>query len=769
MYAPAVVRLVSFWLVMAVAGAWWGTRHLDVEVDILSLLPAQAREVQGLKLLRSHFETQNDLLILIEAPDAEKADAVVDELKKSPALVQIVREQRVLNGTTDLDQAGALLSWILINAPESDLRKLLERMEPASLKTHLDEVVETLATSPDIATVQRWSYDPLGITGILETDNLSAAFDSGMGGTMDAVRLVRLLPKEPISHYKEALNWLAEVRKETSRAATGQGATVEFTGEIVFMAEAGGGMEKDLSSTISVSMGLIGLLFGYMYRRVIPLLWITLLLAIVLGITLGLGTLVLGRLNAMNLGFAAIVLGLVVDYGVLIYQETLGIPEGDVSALRSRVRRSIYGASVSTAAVFLVLCLSQFSGLRELGLLVGIGVAVGAVVMVTTFPAIAMRYPIAEASVVSSREQGSWIPTVIFCLVSVGSLLVLGMPGFDGSSAPMRPKKSEAMATLGKLEKLGMGDDSARVPLIAVSQSIDEMRGLLNSLPPAAAGRAADHWLPIAFMPNAVAQAGARPLIEKWVATVPAALIALNGAGFERESGLLTEAVVRSLKECLKVSWPLSADQSPAGDLLQRFFSVRPDEVALLGWANPGAEVLKNNSFYSPTWAALGDAISRIAIGDAMYRMLPIALVILLVLFVVLGSWREVVLALAAMAAGFVALFGLMSLLGQEWNLMSIAALVLLTGTAEDYSIHMLIALRREGGDIGKVRATTGRAVIFCALSSCIGFVSLTFASNGGIASLGLACALGLGAMMIVSVYLLPVWWLKWCGNPRST
>lgn len=769
MYAPAVVRLVSFWLVMAVAGAWWGTRHLDVEVDILSLLPAQAREVQGLKFLRSHFETQNDLLILIEAPDAEKADAVVDELKKSPALGQIVREQRVLNGTTDLDQAGALLSWILINAPESDLRKLLERMEPASLKAHIDEVVETLATSPDIATVQRWSYDPLGITGILETDNLSAAFDSGMGGTMDAVRLVRLLPKEPISHYKEALSWLAEVRKEMSRAATGQGATVGFTGEIVFMAEAGGGMEKDLSSTISVSMGLIGLLFGYMYRRLVPLLWITLLLAIVLGITLGLGTLVLGRLNAMNLGFAAIVLGLVVDYGVLIYQETLGIPEGDVSALRSRVRRSIYGASVSTAAVFLVLCLSQFSGLRELGLLVGIGVAVGAVVMVTTFPAIAMRYPIAEASVVSSREQGSWIPTVIFCIVSVGSLLFLGMPGFDGSSAPMRPKKSEAMATLGKLEKLGMGEDSARVPLIAVSQSIDEMRGMLNSLPPAAAGRSTDHWLPIAFMPNAMDQEGARPLIEKWVAAVPSALIALNDAGFEKESGLLTEAVVSSLKECLKFSWPLSADQSPAGDSLQRFFSVRPDEVALLGWANPGAEVLKNDSFYSPTWAALGDAISRIAIGDAMYRMLPIALVILLVLFVVLGSWREVVLAIAAMAAGFVALFGLMSLLGQEWNLMSIAALVLLTGTAEDYSIHMLIALRREGGDIGKVRATTGRAVFFCALSSCIGFVSLTFASNGGIASLGLACALGLGAMMIVSVYLLPVWWLKWCGNPRST
>lgn len=760
-----MVRLLSFWLVLAVAGAWWGTRHLDVEVDILSLLPGQAREVQGLKLLRSHFETQNDLLILIEAPDAEKADAVVNELKESAPLGEIVREQRLLNGTTNLDQAGELLSWVLVNAPESALRKIAERMEPSRLKAHLDEVVETLATSPDIATVQRWSYDPLGLTGILETENIGAALDSGMGGTMDAVRLVRLLPKEPISHYKEALAWLAQVRTETDKAAKVPGVTAGFTGEIVFMAEAGGGMEKDLSSTISVSMGLIGLLFGFMYRRVIPLLWITLLLAVVLGITLGLGTLVLGRLNAMNLGFAAIVLGLVVDYGVLIYQETLGIPAGQVSELRGRVRRSIYGASVSTAAVFLVLCLSQFSGLRELGLLVGIGVAVGAVVMVTTFPSIAMRYPIAEVEVRSSKGQGSWFPTILFGLVAIGSLLALGMPGFDGSSAPMRPKNSEAMATLGKLEKLGMGDESARVPLIAVSKTIDEMRGMVEKLPATAAGKAANHWLPVAFLPDAKAQASARPLVEKLVDSVPSALGIMGEAGFEKESGLLAEAVVRSLKVCLKAPWPLAAAQSPAGELLQRFLSVRPDEVALLGWANQGAEVLKHDSLYSPTWAALGDAISRIAIGDAMYRMLPVALVILLVLFVVLGSWREVVLALAAMGAGFVALFGLMSLLGQEWNLMSIAALVLLTGTAEDYSIHMLLALRREGGDVGKVRATTGRAVIFCALSSCIGFVSLTFASNGGIASLGLACALGLGAMMIVAVYLLPAWWQKWCGK----
>ena len=766
MYPALVLRIVSFWLVLACAGAWWGSRSLDVEVDILAPLPAEAREVQGLKLLRTHFETQNDLLLLIEAPDGAQADAAVKSLQANTNFVALVKEARVLNSATDVNQAGALLSWVLQNAPAASLQRLRDRLEPVALKAHLAGVIDALASSPDIATVQRLSYDPLGLTDMLEADSLGAAMDSGFTGAADSVRLVRVLPAEPISGYKPALAWLAQVRQQTDKLLDVSGVNVGFTGEIVFMAEAGGGMEKDLSSTISASMGLIGLLFWFMYRRVAPLLWIAFLLIVVLGITLGLGALILGKLNAMNLGFAAIVLGLVVDYGVLIYQETGGLSSGAAGLLRGRVSRSILGAAVSTAAVFLILCLSQFSGLRELGVLVGIGVTVGAVVMVSTFPMIALRYPIAPNSMESrpSESSGGLAPTLVFLFMVLGVLGCLGFPAFDGSSAPMRPKNSEAMATLVKMEKLGMGHDASKLPLIAVGRTFEEVREIDQT----SSGTAGKHWLPTAFLPNAAAQTAARPIVEKIVAATPETISVLKEEGFEEEAVLLLRSVERGLTESLSKPWPLGVNQVPASDLLERFMSERSGQVAALGWIKEGADLWKNPSVYSPTWAALGEAISEIAIRDAVYRMLPVALIFLIVLFFVLGSWRDVLIALGAMTAGFGALFALMSLLGQEWNLMSIAALVLLTGTAEDYSIHMLLALRRENGDVAHVRATTGRAVVFCALSSCIGFASLTFASNGGIASLGLACALGLGSMMLVAVYLLPVWWQRWGQKPNS-
>jgi hypothetical protein len=297
----------------------------------------------------------------------------------------------------------------------------------------------------------------------------------------------------------------------------------------------------------------------------------------------------------------------------------------------------------------------------------------------------------------------------------LGVLGCLGFPAFDGSSAPMRPKNSEALATLGKMEKLGMGNDASKLPLIAVGRKFEEVREIDQT----STGTAGEHWLPTALLPNAVAQTAARPIVEKILAAMPETISVLKEEGFEEESVLLLRSVERGLTESLSKPWPLGLNEVPASDLLERFMSEKSGQVAALGWVKEGADLLKNPSVFSPTWAALGLAISEIAIRDAVYRMLPVALIFLIVLFFVLGSWRDVLIALGAMAAGFGALFALMSLLGQEWNLMSIAALVLLTGTAEDYSIHMLLALRRENGDVAHVRATTGRAVVFCALSSC--------------------------------------------------
>jgi hypothetical protein len=58
--------------------------------------------------------------------------------------------------------------------------------------------------------------------------------------------------------------------------------------------------------------GVIALLFWVMFRRLKPLLWIQGLLMLSMVLTLGFGGLLVGKLSIMSLGFAAIVLGIIV-------------------------------------------------------------------------------------------------------------------------------------------------------------------------------------------------------------------------------------------------------------------------------------------------------------------------------------------------------------------------------------------------------------------------------------------------------------------------
>jgi KDO2-lipid IV(A) lauroyltransferase len=71
----------------------------------------------------------------------------------------------------------------------------------------------------------------------------------------------------------------------------------------------------------------------------------------------------------------------------------------------------------------------------------------------------------------------------------------------------------------------------------------------------------------------------------------------------------------------------------------------------------------------------------------------------------------------------------------------------------------MQLALRRHHGDLRMAYQAVGRALLLCGGTAIAGFGSLAWSSNAGMASLGQVCAVGIASNMIISVYLLPVWW----------
>jgi lauroyl/myristoyl acyltransferase len=172
------------------------------------------------------------------------------------------------------------------------------------------------------------------------------------------------------------------------------------------------------------------------------------------------------------------------------------------------------------------------------------------------------------------------------------------------------------------------------------------------------------------------------------------------------------------------------------------------DRVLLSGWGLLGTTTLKR-------------------VRERMWQLVaPMVVLVLASLCAAFRRSTEVMLGLAVLLLSGLCLLATMALAGWSWNLLNLMALPLMLGTGVDYSIFMQLALRRHGGDLGLVRRSIGRALLLCGGTAIAGFGSLAWSGNPGMASLGKVCAVGIGANMLISVFLLPAWWV--CLSPTS-
>jgi predicted RND superfamily exporter protein len=159
------------------------------------------------------------------------------------------------------------------------------------------------------------------------------------------------------------------------------------------------------------------------------------------------------------------------------------------------------------------------------------------------------------------------------------------------------------------------------------------------------------------------------------------------------------------------------------------------------------------------SWSLLTESLLGILRHDAKKVLLPMAVLLLLLLGIAFRRFGEVALSLATLGFSLLCLMSVMALLGWSWNLTNVMALPLLFGAGVDYSIHIQFALRRYRGDASQVRQAVSRAVLLCGATTVVGFGSLGFASNAGLAGLGRVCATGILLTNLISVFLLPAWW----------
>ncbi|MFK7909683.1 MAG: MMPL family transporter [Akkermansiaceae bacterium] len=776
--------LIVALLVISIAGVM----RLHMQTDILGVLPEDMPPIKALKDYRDHFAQDQQLILLLDGGDEEFAqeDAADLAIYMREHLQGVeVNYQSAFEENPHLFAKSVARIWSY--APPEEIEVLEKKLSSeSSLQAHLEEVKEGLRHAIDQEQSVVRSYDPLGflnhsgLQGLMDND---ASFESDDG----MLRLILVhRTTEFDGGYEENDQWITEIRSVVEEWLEREEYDVQLTmtGGPVFDAEIGQSMEKDMSGTVMITSILVGGLFLLFQKNPLQLLLIALTLGLTFLITLGIGGWLFDTLNLVSVGFAAILLGLVIDYAVVILRESTG-NASSAKEIRRTIAPSILWAAMSTSFVFGSLTLSTFTGVRQLGALIAIGLVAGALTTLIIVPKFMARFPS------KTRPINGWSPfqrpavaaiiPVTLVLLASFIFMVKGSPRVNFDLSMVEPETSEAASAFETMQERFSSWSENNTLLVSSSKSVEKLQSNARDAADILSGKKSDgsisqySW-PYTLIPNPEAYQKNHARLRKLAAAKQQYIDTANKSGFSEKGLALNTAVMDAFLEHPENSSQL-AENVASDPLTGSFFDQGKNSDFLFAgrmrtakkMADPNEDTwlgLKESGVQITGWSLLQDILLPRVKNDFLMIFIPCAVLLLIALLVVFRSWKDALVSIIVLVSALLIINGFLVLTGQQWNFLSGMAIPLIVGAGIDYSIHLIFALRRHEGDFSAVWQSVGKAICFCGLSTAVGFGSLLFASTEVLRSMGQLCCAGILLTMALSLLVIPGLW-KWCHHRR--
>lgn len=771
-----------------------GVARLSFNVDLLTLLPRDLPGVEGTVAFQKFHDRPDELLITLRSAAGAEVGDLAEDLAKglaaAPGLTRRVQFEPVWRTAP----AGLieLTAQAWLNAPPQRLLQLEAALAPEPLAAALHARLGTISAALNPLTAAIDSRDPLGLGAVL-TEALAAGTDltggDGFATGDGTYHLLKVRTGRDLHGYRESAAWLGQVRAVVAAWQRSQPAaaavTVAYTGSPAFEAEIGSGMENDMGQSVSGITFIVGLLFWLLHRNIRMLFYLLLAMLVTGLLTLGVAGLTFGALDVMSMGFAAILMGMIEDFGVMGLHAALRRPGVGFRALHAGLFPSIAWSALTSAAVFASLGLSTLPGLARMGLLAALGILIGAAVMLYGFLPLAMRRaaahpPLPPPPPPARPARGrlaawpGWLALVLTVLC-VAVLGWRGLPGIDDSGGVLRPRHCQAFAALQEMQQRLQPDQANTLwlPVIIRAQSASQLATSLRQLESRltsaqTAGRTLGHLLPSAFVPDPARQTANLPGLARLAAARERLMRALDAAGFTAEGTAFARGVLTLWDQWGREAAPATRwlpDQvledyigpvlrhDPAGIIACGF-------VRLPNTANPFqsgivAEIQQDPRVQAGGLEYLTFQLKSLFGSEAKRILLPAAAVLGVLFFLVFRTARERLVAVASLALSGLLLLGVMRATGIAWNFVSIGAVPLTLGLGLDFNIHMIHALRERGVDGHGI----GRALAYCGLSTALGFSALGLSDNVGLATFGQTAMIGVMAALVTAAFFIPWAW----------
>jgi hypothetical protein len=565
---------------------------------------------------------------------------------------------------------------------------------------------------------------------------------------------------------------------------------------------------------------VILLMFALAYRRAASLLFVGLPLVAPVVWTLAAAPLFLGgRISLLGGAFAAVLLGLGIDFAIHLYnryvtERSAGrSPEEAAGLCVTATGEGIVVGALTTVAAFAGMALTRFRGFVEFGTMAALGVFLTMVALLAAVPAAMNALDRARARrgrvpprpvalgleglhrLVCARPGVMVLAGLLFLAAALaGAFGDPRHPGlrFETDVAAIGPP--ESVDTVGALNKrvaraFGLADREASVTVAAPSAAealarTAEVRRRAAEL--VAAGRLAGMRSILDLVPAEPEQERSLKLarslgLDDFPARLARAaeaegLAPAAFADFSARVGRMAARVREGRKlEVERLGDPTAAELAgflfrapgapgaPGADGLYRTHSLlalAPGSLDSAGYAALARDLGLDGRDAQMTSAIL----VALELKDCLQTDLPVASAVVLgIVLLTLGlSLRRpvyVALAMAPVVIGAAGTFLVMRLFGIDLNYVNVLFFPVLAGIGVDNAVHVIIRFRQDG-EIRGAMTEVGRALVLCSATTIWGFFSLyqPFLSppHWGMRSLGLMVAIGMTIALVASLTFVP-------------
>ncbi|MBZ4188761.1 1-acyl-sn-glycerol-3-phosphate acyltransferase [Niabella beijingensis] len=758
--------------------------------DVYAIIPKDKKTEKVTQLFgNSKFADKLTVMVSLKdtsktAPDSLAAftDALAGALENNTApYIKNIRYKVEDDFTMELFQT--IQDHLPVFLSESDYRKMDTLIQPATLKTTLENDIRLLSSPTGFALTNIISNDPSGISFLalkklqeLQVDDNFELYSNHIITRDQKTMLVLITPGFPAGNTGRN-KWLFETLRHTIDSLGQHYPLVQaqyFGGALVSEGNAAQ-LKKDTQLTLTITvLFLVFFISIYFKKKRAPVL---ILVPVIYGAAFALGmiSLLKGSISVIALGTGSIVLGIVVNYSLHVFNHFRHT--GNMRQVIRDLSFPLTIGSFTTIAGFLTLQYAASDMLKDLGLFAGLSL-IGAVVCSLIF----LPHFIGTATT-QDHHQSSWIDriadfrpesnrwliggilllTIVFAFFARNVQFEPDMMELNYMSAEVKQSEQQLHRISGAALKSvylvteGHDLDEALRKNERLQERIDRFRseGAISSTAGAGA----------LFLSDSLQQARIARWNRYWTAEKKTKLLAdIKAQGVPL--GFKTDAF-GSFEQLLGTDFK-TVDTAQLSAIrksyLDDYITETPGHATVVTLLKV-PDAFKKNVIHELEAGNTAIVLDRQYLTARLTQMVNedfnriawiVSILVAVVLFLTFGRIELMLMAFIPMLISWVWILGIMGMAGIKFNLVNIIVSTLIFGLGDDYSLFVMDGLLSEYKTGKKLLGSYKSSIIISAITTVAGLGVLVFAKHPALRSIAFISVTGIICVVLMAQVLIP-------------